>query len=232
MADRPTLVLAAHGTRDPAGPPVLDTLAAAVAGAGGINARVAYVDVIGPTVADVLADVAGPVVVIPAFLAAGYHVRADLPRQVGACGRTDVTIASFLGPDERLLAAAVERLIEAGWNRGDAVVLAAAGSSDERALADVAAAADVLRTLVDVPVSVGYVGTATPSVLDAVRARRDAGAPRVAVASWLLAPGLFQNRLADTAADVVAEPLGAHPAVVAAVLDRYRAALGSPCPGA
>jgi sirohydrochlorin ferrochelatase len=222
--DRPALVLAAHGTRDPAGPPVLDALAAAVADTAGVRTRVAYVDVIAPTVADVLADVDGPVVVVPVFLAAGYHVRVDLPGQVDACGRDDVTIAPFLGPDERLLTAAVERLTEAGWRRGDAVVLAAAGSSDARALADVAVASDALAGHVGVPVSVGYVATAEPTVPDAVSEARAAGASRVAVASWLLAPGLFQNRLADAGADVVAGPLGAHPGVVVAVLDRYRGA--------
>lgn len=230
MADPPALVLAAHGTRDPAGPPVLDALATAVADTAGVPTRVAYVDVVPPTVAGVLADVAGPVVVVPVFLAAGYHVRVDLPRQVEACGRDDVTIAPFLGPDERLFTAVVERLTEAGWRRGDAVVLAAAGSSDARALADVTAAADALPAHVGVPVSVGYVATATPTVPDAVRARRGAGASRVAVASWLLAPGLFQQRLADAGADVVARPLGAHPAVAAAVLDRYRAAVVSAGP--
>lgn len=222
MTDRPTLVLAAHGTRDPAGPPVLDALALAVADASEVATRVAYVDVIGPTVADVLAEVDGPVVVVPAFLAAGYHVRVDLPRQVEACERGDVTIAPFLGPDERLLTAVAERLTEAGWRRGDAVVLAAAGSSDPRALVDVDAVAAALPAHVGEPVSVGYVATAAPTVPEAVRRARGAGASRVAVASWLLAPGLFQNSLADAGADVVAEPLGAHPAVVAAVLDRYR----------
>lgn len=227
MPDRPTLVLAAHGTRDPAGPPVLDELADAAATRGGGAVRVAYVDVIAPTVADVLTSIEGPVVVVPVFLAAGYHVRVDLPGQVEACGRGDVTIAPFLGPDDRLLIAVVDRLAEAGWRRGDgaAVVLAAAGSSDARALADVDAVARALPAHVGVPVSVGYVATATPTVPDAVREARGTGAARVALASWLLAPGLFQNRLADAGADVVAEPLGAHPAVVTTVLDRYAASV-------
>ncbi|MBV8994738.1 MAG: sirohydrochlorin chelatase, partial [Pseudonocardiales bacterium] len=43
---------------------------------------------------------------------------------------------------------------------------------------------------------------------------RAAGESRVAVASWLLAPGLFSRRLGTAEADVVAAPLGAHPGVV------------------
>ncbi|EHR49286.1 hypothetical protein SacmaDRAFT_0993, partial [Saccharomonospora marina XMU15] len=42
---------------------------------------------------------------------------------------------------------------------------------------------------------------------------------------WLLAPGLFQRRLAGAGADVVAAPLGAHPAVVDLVLRRHAEAL-------
>ncbi|MGA8547975.1 MAG: sirohydrochlorin chelatase, partial [Mycobacterium sp.] len=37
---------------------------------------------------------------------------------------------------------------------------------------------------------------------------------RVAVASYLLADGLFQGRLHESGADVVAAPLGSHPAVI------------------
>jgi hypothetical protein len=39
-----------------------------------------------------------------------------------------------------------------------------------------------------------------------------------------LAHGLFQQRLREAGADGVAEPLGAHPAVVRLLVDRYRAA--------
>ena len=43
---------------------------------------------------------------------------------------------------------------------------------------------------------------------------------RVAVASYLLAEGLFQQRLRECGADVVAEPLGIHPAVVRLIARR------------
>jgi sirohydrochlorin ferrochelatase len=55
------------------------------------------------------------------------------------------------------------------------------------------------------------------------RARR-AGARRVAVASYLLADGLFQGRLAEAGADVVGAPLGAHPAVIRLACRRRREA--------
>jgi sirohydrochlorin ferrochelatase len=53
-----------------------------------------------------------------------------------------------------------------------------------------------------------------------VAAARAAGADRVAIAPYLLAPGRFADRLAAAGADLVAEPLGSHPAVVELMLDR------------
>jgi len=73
-------------------------------------------------------------------------------------------------------------------------------------------------------VRVGFAATAAPRV-DAVVARlRGAGEQRIAVATWLLAPGVFHTRLCEAGADVVSAPLGAHPDVVATVVARYRAA--------
>jgi sirohydrochlorin ferrochelatase len=133
---------------------------------------------------------------------------------VAATGRSDVTVTAALGPHPLLRGAMADRLRAAGWRPGDAVVLAAAGSSDERAVADVRAAAVQLSGELGCRVRVGFVATGTPSVTALVRGLRAAGAPRVAVASWLLAPGLFHRRLAGTGADVVAAPLSTHPGVI------------------
>ncbi|WP_367132114.1 sirohydrochlorin chelatase [Saccharothrix sp. HUAS TT1] len=210
-----TLVLVAHGTRDPAGAVVVEEIASLVrARLGGVPVRVAYADVRQPDVTSVLSSTSGPAVVVPAFLAAGYHVRTDIPAQVEASGHPDVVITDPIGP--ALLPALLARLVEAGWTAGDSVVLAAAGSSDPRALADVRAVAAALARRVG-PVAIGYAATAEPRVGDVV-----ASAPgRVAVASWLLAPGLFHRVVADSGAAVVAAPIGAHLRVVEAVLLRY-----------
>ncbi|WP_199433902.1 sirohydrochlorin chelatase [Qaidamihabitans albus] len=215
------IVLVAHGTRDPAGPRVIENLAARVR-ARGADVAVAYADVRAPGVTTVLGAVAAPAVVVPAFLAAGYHVRTDIPAQVAASRNRHVRITEPFGPAPELVGAAHERLRQAGYRAGDSVVLAAAGSSDPRALADVRTAADALARRLRAPVRVGYAATAEPSIAAAVAAARRGGA-RVAVASWLLAPGLFQRRVADSAPDLVAEPIGAHPAVVDLVLRRYAA---------
>jgi sirohydrochlorin ferrochelatase len=200
------LVLAFHGTRNSAGIAVCSEIATLVQSSVDVPVEVAYADVVQP---DVRSVVDGPCVVVPVFLAAGYHVRVDIPAQIGR--RPGVVLTSPLGLDA--VPAVRDRLREAGVRRGDAVVLAAAGSSDGRALATVRRAAVMLGAS-----GVGYVATATPRVADVVRSLRGR---RVAVASWLLAPGAFHGVLAGCGADVVSEPVGAHPLVVDALLRRY-----------
>jgi len=212
---RSTVVVAAHGTQDPHGVAVARGLVAALrARLPGQRVLLAFVDVLGPGVREVVAAAPGPVTVIPAFLTTGYHVRTDVPREVAATRRRDVTVTAALGPDPLLVGALRDRLCAAGWRRGDAVVLAAAGSSDHRAVADVRAAADRLSAVLGRQVQVGLVATGTPRVTPLVAGLRAAGEPRVAVASWLLAPGLFHRTLVSAGADVVAAPLGVHPGVV------------------
>jgi sirohydrochlorin ferrochelatase len=212
-----TPVLVAHGTRDPAGVALARRLA------GAMGARLAFVDVLGPALREVLAEVSGPVTVVPAFLAAGYHVRVDVPREVAASGRHDVTVTEALGPHTAVVNALAARLGQAGWRRDDAVVLAAAGSSDPRAVADVRTAAGRLSALAGCRVRVGYLATGTPRLTALVDELCAAGRRRVAVGCWLLAPGTFHRAAGDCGADVVADPLGAHPAV----LDRLAELAGS-----
>jgi sirohydrochlorin ferrochelatase len=81
--------------------------------------------------------------------------------------------------------------------------------------------------LVRQPVGVGYLATGRPTVAEAVAAARRSGR-RVAVASWLLAPGLFHQWLAHAGADVVSEPIGMHPLLVAQIVQRYRTSHSHP----
>ncbi|MEU0882956.1 CbiX/SirB N-terminal domain-containing protein [Lentzea sp. NPDC005914] len=212
------LVLAFHGTRDPRGGVVCSEVASMVQARVDVPVEVAYADVRQP---DVRSVVDGPCVVVPAFLAAGYHVRVDIPEQIGE--RSDVVLTSPVGVDA--VPAVRDRLVEAGFRRGDVLVLAAAGSSDSRALADVRRAAGLLGAS-----AVGYVATAVPRVVDVVsevRERVRGQGPalgrgrRVVVASWLLAPGAFHGALAGCGADLVSEPVGAHPLLVDVLVRRY-----------
>lgn len=210
-----TVVVAAHGTRDPAGVAVARQLVAALRDRlPGRLVLLSFVDVLGPGVREVITGAPGPVTVVPAFLTSGYHVRTDVPREVAGTGRGDVTVTVPLGPHRLLVGAMADRLRAGGWCRGDAVVLAAAGSSDQRAVADVRSAAVALSRQVGRRVRVGFIATGAPEVAPLVAGLRAAGESRVAVASWLLSPGLFHRRLAEAGADVVTAPLGEHPGVV------------------
>ncbi len=189
--------------------------------------RVAFVDVLGPSPAEVLRDTPESAVVVPAFLASGYHVHTDVPREIADSAHSSVAVTRALGPDPVLAQVMVDRLREAGWQAGDSIVFAAAGSSDPRALQEHRRAAAMLAEAARVPVRIGYVATSTPTVSDAVSDLRAAGHERVFVASYLLARGLFHNRLSDAGSDGVGAPLGVHPAIVDLVISRYREGIRS-----
>lgn len=217
----PALVLLAHGTGDAAGRATIGRLLVALRGLlPGVTVRLAYAGVARPGLADVLPSVPGPVVVVPAFLASGFHVRVDVPGQLADTGRSDVVLADPLGPDPVLVSVAMDRLAEAGGSDADAVVLAAAGSTDPVAADDLRTAARLLSDRIGRPVPVGYIAGGEPRVASVVAAQ----AGRVALVTWLLAPGAFHRWLADAGAAVVAAPLGDHPDVAQVVVDRYRSA--------
>ena len=218
------LVLVAHGTRDPEGQAVLETVRELVAlRLPRVDVRLAHVDVVRPRLDEVLVRVPDAIVV-PLFLGAGYHVRTDVPRAVAATGgRARVT--PLVGSSPVLLRAVAHRLDRAG-PLPEAIVLAAAGSRDSRAVDQVRSAATGLHRLLGRPVVAGFAATGSPAVGDAVRGLREAGARSVGVASYLLAPGVFQRRLQGTGADLVSAPIGAHPLLVDLVVDRFRAGQG------
>jgi sirohydrochlorin ferrochelatase len=221
------LILAAHGTRRPGGVAMIGDLAAQVSALLDHRVHVAFVDVLGPTPTEVLSRVAiggRPAVVVPAFLSRGYHVRTDLPAHVAASGHPNVTVAAALGPSGQIARILADQLAESGWRLGDSVILAAAGTTDPTARADLHVTATTLSALVGSRVGLGFAATGDPSVDDAVAAARRSGARRVAVASYLLADGLFQQRLQACAADVVSQPLGTHPGLPRLIANRFRRA--------
>lgn len=223
----PVLVGCSHGTSDLAGRAAIHHLLHGVQAArSDLDVREAFVDVQQPEVADVVSgalaeDEDSRAVVVPLLLSAGYHVHVDIARAVGAHpGRA--AAASAMGPDLRLVDVLATRLAQVGLRPDDAVVLAAAGSSDSRAADAVAEVAAALAERHPGPVTVGYGSAAKPTVPDAVAAARAAGAARVVIAAYLLAPGYFHDRLGEAGADVVTAPLAPDERLVAVVLDRYR----------
>ncbi len=229
MSAAPVLIACAHGTRSPAGRRLIAELAlAAKELRPGLVTTAAFVDVQPPTVVDVVAGLAAdgrPAVVVPLLLSGGYHVHVDI---AGAVAGAEGTVAARpLGPDPRLAAVLLDRLREAGADPQDprtAVVLAAAGSSDPRSVADVEHTAELLQRSWAGPVTTGYGSAAQPPVPAAVAAARRAGAQRVVLASYLLAPGHFHDKLAGAGSDLVTAPLLPDARIAAVLLDRYDAA--------
>ncbi len=127
----PVLVGCSHGTDSAQGRAAIHSiLGGVVAARPDLVVREAFVDVQTPEVGDVVAaaaEVGRSVVVVPLLLSVGFHVRVDIAAAVEA---PHAVAAPPLGPDERLVDLLVDRLAEAGLAEGDAVVLAAAGSTD------------------------------------------------------------------------------------------------------
>jgi sirohydrochlorin ferrochelatase len=220
-------ILVAHGTRKAHGVEMIGELADRVSAVLGRRVRTAFVDVLGPTPAEVLQTLPddGPTVLVPAFLSSGYHVRTDIPRHVAASGHPNTVVTAALGPAQETVRVVVDRLLESGWRPSDSVVMAAAGTSDPCAERDLRVTAALLSAAVGQRVELAYAATGEPSVASAVARLRTRGAHRVAVASYLLADGRFQDRLRASGADVVAEPLGTHPGVVRLIASRFRRAV-------
>ncbi|WP_459804720.1 sirohydrochlorin chelatase [Herbidospora sp. RD11066] len=220
-----TLVMAAHGARSAEWDAVLAGLAARVRRLRpGVAARLAFLELSDPPLERVLSEVAGPVVVVPLLLAGGYHVHIDLP-EVIARVRPDALVAGPLGPHPLLTSVLVRRLSAAGLRSGDAVILGAAGSSDGAALAAVRAAARLLSVRLSRPVTAAFASCGEPGIAEALDRVRRGPAPRAVVASYLLAPGLFHTRLADSGADVVSAPLGVDDDLANLVWHRFDEAL-------
>jgi sirohydrochlorin ferrochelatase len=223
----------------------------------GVDVRAAFLEHCAPSLPQVLRTLGGdrpPVggrarscIVVPLLLTAAYHSKSDLPAQLAAAGSTaggaagplDVRCADTIGPHPLLPAALERRLREAGVAVDSAagrartsVVLAAAGSSDPAANATIAAlASDWQRDRGWRAVVPAYASAAGPSPAEAVAALRAdpgaAGGP-VVVATYLLAPGYFADKIrtasAEAGASAVSAVLGASPEVADVVLARYRTA--------
>jgi len=234
LATRRPLVVAAHGTASAAGRAVVEECAARAGELLGVPTSVGYVDVCEPELVDVLRRTTRPVVV-PLFLASGYHVRHDVPAALAETSGGVVTDA--LGSAEAVIEALVSRLRELlGTGRPpaehlDGIVLASAGSSQASARGEVADVADLLAERVRVPVSVAYLSGPGPTVEEVCAAHRSQGRSRLAVVTHLLAPGVFLDRArrlgAEAGAIGVTDALGSHPAISMRVAGRYTAAVSA-----
>ena len=186
--------------------------------------------------------------VLPLLLTAAYHSKTDIPRVLERClsgefPRLRVSYGATLGPHPLLLSALERRLTEAdplghagladpARRARTGVVLAAAGSTDPQANATVASLAAHWQArggwFAVRPASAAAATPGSPTPSEAVTGLLRAGARRVLVATYLLAPGFFADRIRASAlaagAAAVSPALGALPEVAEVLLDRYQEA--------
>jgi len=234
----PALVALAHGSRDPRSAATIKALVDEVrAMRPDLRVEPAFLELARPsfgTVVDRLVKGGhDEIVVVPLLLSEAYHAKVDVPTAVAeAVDRhpgLQVRATSVLGLEPRFLEVLDLRMREAlRANRVrelDALVLAAAGSSDPLANQAVARLARVWGTHHRLPVTAAFASATPPATGEAVRAFRAEGRRHIAVASLFLAPGFLPDRAAELALEAgavaVSEPLGAHPELARTVLARY-----------
>ena len=220
----PLLIAVAHGTVDPAGIDEITRLLALVRSQRpALRVRLCWLDRAEPSLADTLASVNGPAVIVPILLSTGYHVRTDIPAIIA--GREATILTAPLGPDPRLAHVVYERLYQArerggiGSAASRRSVLIAAGSSDPAARGELATVARKLAALTTSSVAIGQLTDPDPLA---------AAEPGDDVANYLLAPGYFNDVLHGLAVErgaVIGDPIGAHPLVAEVILDRFDSAV-------
>lgn len=224
----------------------------ASAGSKGLDLRTAFLGHAPPSLAQVMSTIGTgrEVTVLPLLLTAAYHSKTDIPRLLSRFPRLRVSYGAPLGPHPLLLTALERRLAEAdadpaadpvadpvadpaagpGGEGCDpartGVVLAAAGSSDPEANVTIARLAARWQARTGwFAVCPAYASAAGPSPAAAVTGMLRDGAPRVVVATYLLAPGLFADRIRRSSlaagAAAVSPALGACPEVADLLLDRF-----------
>ncbi len=238
-APSPALVLVAHGSRDARHAATTAALCAELRRRRpGLRVEVGYLEFDTPRVEHVLEQLDGAgfrdVVAVPLLLNRAFHAKTDIPATLreatAGLPRLRVTQADVLGPDPLLVSVLERRLVQTGLSPAEvsttAVVLAAAGSSDPEAVEAVESlAAQWQRSAGWRAVRTAYASAGLPRTAHRVREVRAAGARRVAVAPYVIAPGRLPDRIAagarEAGADFLAPVIGAAPELARILLQRF-----------
>lgn len=233
MTPAPALVGISHGTSSEEGQRAVAGLLEATSRAHPeLIVAQGFVDVQHPDTAETLAalEPGRAAIVVPLLLSAGYHVHVDLAKAVAAETGRRVTLAHPLGPDDRLVQVLRARLAAVDFGIGDELVLAVAGSSDPRAVADCHVIAERLALAVRRKVTIGFLAAVEPRLDEAITSTRAAHpGSRIVVSSYLLAPGYFQQLAEAAGGDATTAPIltpdePAPQHIVDLVVDRYHVA--------
>jgi sirohydrochlorin cobaltochelatase len=239
------LLIAAHGTRDPAGVAAFQALAARVADVcrpDGIEVAGGFIELSAPPLRDAVAVLAGSsprIVAVPLMLVAAGHAKGDIPaalaREQARHPGVSFAYARTLGPHPLLIELLAARVDACGVD-APAVLVVGRGSTDPDANADVVKIARLLWEGRDYPLAeTAFVSLARPDVAEGLERCRLLGARRIVVARYFLFPGVLPDRVAEQAAQyaaahpeldiVVADVLGDCDEIAALVRERYREAL-------
>jgi sirohydrochlorin ferrochelatase len=234
----PALVALAHGSRDPRSAATIKALVGEVrAMRPDLRIEPAFLDLSKPsfqTTVDKLVRAGyDEIVVVPLLLTEAFHAKVDVPEAIAAATARHENLKIrgtrvlglepvFLEVLDRQLRTALK---EARVRELDALVLAAAGSSDALANQAVARLARLWGAKHKLPTVAAFASAAPPATGEAVRQFRAEGRRHIAVGSLFLAPGRLPDRAAELALEAgavaVSEPLGADPEVARTILARY-----------
>ena len=234
----PALIALAHGSRDPRSAATITALVGEVRTMRpDLRIEQAFLDLSKPSFTTVVDRLVRKgfeeIVVVPLLLTEAYHAKVDVPEAIAAAmARHEglkIRATAVLGLEPCFLEVLDLRLREALKDARvrelDALVLAAAGSSDPIANQAVARLARLWGTHHKLPVTAAFASSAPPAAGEAVRAFRAEGRRHIAVASLFLAPGFLPDRAAELAIEAgavaVSQPLGAHPEIARTILARY-----------
>jgi sirohydrochlorin ferrochelatase len=230
-----TLILTAHGSRDPrsgANARVVATRLRCMR--PGLDVQLSFLEFNGPDFVDVLRGLPDcrQAVVTPLLLASAYHALRDIPRKIADAGAHGIRQGDVLGEDDRLVSVLRERIAELGVSPLDddlGVVVVATGSSN--AVANARTAQVATRLAADnrwVGATMAFATRPEASLARAADRLRSRGARRLVIAPWFLSPGKLTDGVSTYAREhgiPMASPLGAHRLVAETILDRYDQAL-------
>ncbi|WP_298445246.1 sirohydrochlorin chelatase [Gordonia sp. (in: high G+C Gram-positive bacteria)] len=239
----PVLLLAAHGSRDVRFAATARRVAvAATTALPGVRVELAYLDLNEPLLPDALDALTGDVTVVPLLFGDGYHSKTDLPEILDRAAARNPRLRPHQTPVIGVhspVPALIDRLAEAGLrapSTRDGVLMYAVGSSDAGSDASVRARGRELSRALGVPVETVFATRLGPdgaAVREAVARLRGAGASRIAASPLFLSAGLLTERVERVLDDVapgslVAGPIAAHPGLISAITELYRAAVPVP----
>jgi sirohydrochlorin ferrochelatase len=234
----PALVALAHGSRDPRSAATIEELVSEVRRLRpDLRIETAFLELAQPSFGTVVDDLVSAgydeIVVVPLLLSEAYHAKVDVPtvtaEAMSGHDGLQIRVTDVLGLESAFLEVLDRRLRQslhaARVRELDALVLAAAGTSDPLATQSINRLARVWGARHKLPVIAAFASAAPPATGEAVRALRAQGRRHIAVGALFLAPGFLYDRASELALEAgavaVSQPFGADPEVARTILARY-----------